>query len=121
MSLLGSETLTVTPQTAALVDGTYQLTPGASFSVVGTVLPIPGKALQRLSEGARQTATHRLIVEGQDPGIRITDTASPSNPADRVTRADGRVYVASTDMDLGIHATGLPNHGYILHKVQGDE
>lgn len=121
MSLLGTETLTVTPQTAALVSGRYQLTPGTSFTVTGTVLPIPGKTLERLSEGARQTAVHRLLVEGQDPGIRITDTASPSHPADRITRADGRVYVAAGDMDLGIHTTGLPHHGYILHKVQGDE
>ena len=120
MSMLGTETVTITPQTAALVDGVWQLTPGSSYTVTGTVLPVPGAVLQRLSEGARRRAVYVLYVEG-NPTINTTETASPSTPADRAARANGETYVVSTNLDLSIHGTGLPHRQYILDRVAGDE
>jgi hypothetical protein len=119
MSLLGAETITVTPQTQTLVDGRYQLVPGASYTVTGTVLPIPGQVLAKLPEAARTTARYVLYVEG-DPGISTTDNASPEHPADRVTRK-GFEYTVASNLDLSIHASGLPHRQFILHRKGGDE
>ncbi len=120
MTLLGKETLTVTPQTQTRVAGKYQLVPGTPYTVKGTVLPVPGATLQRLEEGARKTAKFVLYVKG-DPGIRTTDVATPSTPADRVTRADGSEYVVSSNTDFSIHKKGLPHRQFLLHQVAGDE
>lgn len=118
--LLGQESLTVTPQTQTRSEGVYSLVPGTPYTVKGTVLPIPGATLQNLEEGARRTARYLLIVKG-DPGIQTVQTASPEHPADRVTRADGKVYVVNSNLDLSIHKSGLPHRQFILHEVAGDE
>lgn len=119
MSLLGAETITVTPQTQTLVDGRYQLVPGTPYTVRGTVLPVPGQVLAKLPEGARTTARYVLYVEG-DPGIVTTDTASPEKPADRITRK-GQTYTVASNLDLSIHTSGLPHRQYLLHQRGGDE
>lgn len=120
MSMLGEETVTVTPQTQQRVNGRYQLVPGTSYDVIGTVLPIPGAVLQRLEEGARRNARYILYVEG-DPQIQTTQTASPEHPADRVTREDGKTYVVASNVDFSVHASGLPHRQFILNEVAGDE
>lgn len=118
--LLGSETLTVTPQTQTRANGEYSLVPGTPYQVRGTVLPVPGATLQRLEEGARRTAKYILYVEG-NPGIRTTEVATPSKPADRVTRGDGSEYVVSSNTDFSVHQKGLPHRQFLLHQVAGDE
>jgi hypothetical protein len=118
--ILGSETLTVIPQTQTRVAGRYQLSPGTSRPITGTVLPIPGATLLRLEEGARKTAKYLLIVEG-NPDIHTTDVATPSKPADRVTRSDGSEYTVATNTDFSIHKRGRPHRQFILHEVAGDE
>jgi hypothetical protein len=119
MSLLGSEIVTVTPQTQALVSGKYKLVPGTPYTVRGTVLPVPGQVLAMMPEGARTSARFVLYVEG-NPAIVTTDNASPEKPADRITRG-GFEYTVTSNLDLSVHTTGLPHRSFILHRKGGDE
>jgi len=122
MTLLGSETVTVTPQTQTTTAGVIGLVAGTPFTAVGTVVPSSPRQTEQLSEAARVRARWIMYVEGTAPAIKITDmSASPRTPGDRITRANGKVYVALGEIDFTIHATGLPHKTYLLAEVAGDE
>ncbi len=113
MTLLGEETVTVTPQTQSLTAGKIGLTPGAPFTLQATVLPIGFNELQRLPEASRTSASFSMIVEG-DQALRV------KAPADRVQTSQGECVVIG-EVDFTQHTTGLPHRTYILALRSGDE
>ena len=117
MSLLGAETLTVTPYTVSIVDHVPTPAAGTPYTVTGSVLPIGERALQMLPEGARSSARFELYVEGTDP---IPNTAEAGKAADRVSWG-GRSYVVTGVQDYTQHTTGLPHRRYVMLEVGSDE
>ena len=117
MTLLGQETLTVTPYTVTETNGVLTPSAGTPFTVKGTVLPISDRALEMLPEGARTSARFELYVEGTSP---TPQTASTGRAADR-TVWGGRTYKLIATRDYTQHTTGLPHRRYVLAEVGSDE
>lgn len=113
VTLLGEETVTVTPQTQSLTAGVIGLTPGAPFPLQATILPVGLHELKRLPEASRTSARFSMIVEG-DVALRV------KAPASRVDCSAGACVVIG-EVDYTIHKTGLPHRTYILALRSGDE
>jgi hypothetical protein len=113
MTLLGEETVTVRPQTQAFAAGVGSLTPGATFKLQATILPIAFKELQRLPEASRTSAKFSMIVEG-DQALRV------KAPGARIDCSAGECVVIG-EVDYTIHKTGLPHRSFILALRSGDE
>ena len=118
MTLLGAQSLTVTPYTATLANGRYAPVAGTPYVVTGTIVPLSAMDLERLPEGARTSARFALYVEG-DPAVKTTRPGA-GTPADRVAW-NGKGYVVSGETDLTMHSTGLPHRSYVLSEVGDDE
>lgn len=117
MTLLGQQSLTVTPYTVSIVDHVPTPAAGTPYTVQGTVLPIGERTLSMLPEGSRTKARFELYVEGTDP---ITKTAEAGKAADRVAWK-GRSYVVTGVQDYTQHTTGLPHRRYVMLEVGSDE
>jgi hypothetical protein len=117
VTLLGQETLTVTPYTVAEASGVLVPSAGTPFTVIGTVLPISDRTLQMLDEGTRASARFELYVEGTDPAPDMSATGSA---ADRTTW-NGRTYKLIGVRDYTQHTTGIPHKRYVLAEVGSDE
>lgn len=119
MTLLGQETLTVTPYTGSW-DGDYTATPAATFTVDGSVQPLaPGEDVEGLDEGDRIRARAWLLVEDGQTEISPTDLAAQT-PSDRVAW-QGKDYEVMSRADWTPHSTGLPHKVFLLLLVGEDE
>jgi len=114
--MIGLTNITITPYSGAWQDGAYVPSPGQPYTLLGTVVPVPGMVAERLPEGARSKARWQVFIAGK-PAIK---TAGSGGPADRVT-VDGVDYVPIALSDYSYHTSGLAHSSYVLVEVGYDE
>ncbi len=116
--MLGTTTITVTPQTGTYTSGRLVRTAGTAFTCVASVQDVEPRQVEVLPEADR-VKCRKVAYVRQAVTVKTSDPSTGA-PADRITYG-GRTYVVMSVRDLRDHTTGLPNIEVIMAEVGADE
>lgn len=117
--MLGTTTITITPQTGTYTAGRYVATGGTPYTATAQVEDVDPRTAEQLPEGAREKCKKVARIAGTTVAVKPADV-NTGYPGDRVSyRSDS--YVVLAVRDYRDHSAGLPHVEAFMALVGDDE